>query len=121
MKSITPITSQEALEIYKAGPEAVVKIICQLSEFVVKIDELKEENEQLKARVQELENRLAQNSRNSSKPPSSDGFKRPMTQSLREKTGRKPGGQPGHEGHTLKIVDNPQHIKCLKVEGVCEC
>lgn len=105
------LTEQEALEIYHSGPEAVVKILCAFSKRIVDLEQ----------RVQELENRLAQNSGNSSKPPSSDGFKRPMTQSLREKTGRKPGGQNGHEGHTLKIVDDPQHIERLKVESICEC
>lgn len=58
----------------------------------------------LEARIAELEKRLNQNSSNSSKPPSSDGFKR--TKSLRPKnSGRNPGGQPGHKGQTL--LQNP--------------
>ena len=64
--------------------------------------------EQLTAEVAELKRQLGQNSRNSSKPPSSDSpFTKPAPKSLRRKSGRKPGGQPGHPGSTLALVDNP--------------
>lgn len=65
--------------------------------------ELREENRLLKARVKELEERLAQNSRNTSKPPSSDP---PSLPPLPPKpgSGRKPGGQPGHQGHQRQLV-----------------
>jgi transposase len=61
----------------------------------------------LQARVAELEARLGMNSRNSHKPPSSDGPAKPAPKSLRGKSGRKPGGQPGHPGHALALVDDP--------------
>ena len=64
--------------------------------------------EVLRAEVAELKRQLGQNSRNSSKPPSSDSpFTKPAPKSLRRKSGRKPGGQPGHPGSTLALVDNP--------------
>jgi transposase len=76
--------------------------------------------QQLTARVEELEARLSKDSHNSSKPPSSDGpWKK--TCSLREPSGKKSGGQAGHQGKTLKrashadIVINyplPQHCQC---------
>lgn len=72
----------------------------------------------LAEKVTELEARLRQNSSNSSKPPSSDGLSKPVTQSLREKSGRKPGGQKGHKGHGLKIVGEPDKIVIVS-PGVC--
>jgi transposase len=65
----------------------------------------------LKARLAELERRLGLNSSNSGKPPSSDGLKKPpRVSSLREKTGKPSGGQPGHKGETLRQVGEPDRI-----------
>jgi transposase len=62
----------------------------------------------LRARIAELERRLGLNSSNSGKPPSSDGLKKPRrTGSLREASGKKPGGQKGHKGETLRQVAEP--------------
>jgi transposase len=63
------------------------------------------------ARIADLEAQLKQNSKNSSRPPSSDSpFIKPAPKSLRGKSGRKPGGQPGHEGRTLMQVKRPDRI-----------
>ena len=62
--------------------------------------ELKKEIEKLKNQINSLREQLNKNSHNSSKPPSTDGFKK-KTKSLRKPSGKKPGGQPGHAGHTL--------------------
>ncbi|MDA1278379.1 MAG: IS66 family transposase [Verrucomicrobia bacterium] len=62
----------------------------------------------LKARIGELERRLGLNSSNSGKPPSSDGLKKPArVMSLREPSDRKPGGQKGHKGETLRQAAEP--------------
>jgi transposase len=65
----------------------------------------------LLARVAELERRLGLNSSNSGRPPSSDGLhkpkREPRTRSLRERSGKPPGGQTGHKGETLRQVDAP--------------
>ena len=63
---------------------------------------------ELRARIAELERRLGLNSGNSGKPPSSDGLKKPVrVGSLRERSGKKPGGQTGHPGGTLSRTDTP--------------
>jgi transposase len=62
----------------------------------------------LHARIAELERRLGLNSGNSGKPPSSDGLQKPTRIcSLREKSGKKTGGQPGHPGKTLRRTATP--------------
>ena len=70
----------------------------------------------LRAEVKELRARLNQNSTNSSKPPSTDGFNR--NRSLRTKTGKKSGGQPGHEGNKLEMISHPDKIVRLD-PGFC--
>jgi transposase len=82
---------------------------------------LEEKNKQLEARVAELERQLGQNSSNSSKPPSSDPPWLPSKK--KPKTGRKPGGQPGHEGHHRELVDADQVPDLRKVFPVqsCDC
>jgi len=65
----------------------------------------------LRAQVAELERRLGLNSSNSGKPPSSDGLKKPArVSSLRERSGKKPGGQKGHKGETLRQVADPNEV-----------
>jgi transposase len=70
--------------------------------------QLRELVEVLRAEVAELRRRLGQNSQNSSQPPSSDSvFDKPAPKSLRKRSGRRPGGQPGHPGSTLRQVADP--------------
>lgn len=71
---------------------------------------LEAQNAELEARLEKLEAQLAKNSTNSSKPPGSDGLKKPKPKSRREKGKRKSGGQPGHEGKTLEMVATPDDI-----------
>lgn len=63
--------------------------------------------EELRARVAELERQVGRNSRNSSAPPSSDGLAKPPPRSMRGKSGRRPGKQPGSPGAALSQVERP--------------
>lgn len=75
---------------------------------------------ELEARLKALEDRLAQDSQNSSNPPSSDSFGR-RTKSQRTKSGKAPGGQKGHKGKTLKMVSDPDEVVLHLVEACSEC
>jgi transposase len=75
---------------------------------------------ELQAEVRRLRDMAAQSSRNSSRPPSTDRLEQPQPKSLRQKSGRKPGGQPGHPGSTLRFSDHPQHIQIHLLQE-CEC
>ncbi len=63
----------------------------------------------LTARVEQLEARLAGHSQNSHRPPSSDGARKPA-RSQRARSGRAPGGQPGHPGYTLALTATPDGV-----------
>ena len=65
---------------------------------------------QLNQTIQELKEQLNKNSKNSSKPPSSDGYKKPAPKSLRKPSGKKVGGQDGHQGTHLAVITAPDEI-----------
>lgn len=77
--------------------------------------------DKLSQRVRQLEDQVAKNSGNSSKPPGSDGLSKPKTRSLRRSEGRKPGGQEGHEGHTLCMVEEPDHTQMYPLSTCPHC
>ena len=68
------LTREEALAIYQAGPQTVVRVFLEMD---ARLHALEQRVEELQAQVQPLQDQLAQNSRNSSKPPSSDGLHKP--------------------------------------------
>ena len=71
--------------------------------------------------IQVLRDQIAKNSQNSSKPPGSDGLRKPKTKSLRTKSERPFGGQPGHAGATLKMVAEPDEIERHRVTSCPHC
>ena len=75
---------------------------------------------QLLQRVQALEEQLGKNSHNSHLPPSSDRFVR-QPKSLRKQSGKKPGGQPGHPGQSLRFSSSPDEVIVQRVESCQHC
>ena len=74
------------------------------------LDALRAQVDALSAEAAELRARLGQNSRNSSRPPSSEGLAKPAPKSLRKKTGRRPGRPKGQPGATLEMTDRPDMV-----------
>ncbi len=108
MTSVTDTLLSDADLVTSAIPTAVAEEIARLR---AENAALQQTVATLTARIAELERRLGLNSENSGKPPSSDGLKKPpRTVSLRESSDKKPGGQPGHPGDTLRPVAEPDVI-----------
>lgn len=96
------LTREQIYNLIHESPDGIVALI----------QGLYKQNQELRQRIEHLEAIINKNSSNSSKPPSSDGFNKPKrTASLRQKTGKKPGGQKGHDGFTLKQAEEPDHLE----------
>jgi transposase len=107
---IPKLTKEQFKQVYDQGLDATFALFDALQQAVEKLEE----------RVTHLEGILAKDSHNSSKPPSSDGLKRPP-KSLRQTSNKSSGGQRGHEGTTLRLIDNPDEVKELRPTGKCTC
>ena len=81
----------------------------------------------LQETIKDLRRQLNQNSGNSSKPPSSDGYRKPSPKSLRTRSGKKPGGQKGHNGANMSLPHDPDEkvlhipLKCQTCQHLSEC
>ena len=117
------MSREDILTVYEEGPDAVVQLVEFLMDTIDKqsdqIAMMSERIAELEERVKTLEGQLKLNSRNSSKPPSSDGFRKPPVK--RKKTGKPPGGQKGHKGHTLLMVEDPDWEITYPVTECCSC
>ena len=86
------------------------ELITELRLQAAEAGELREQVEQLRREVADLAARVKQNSKNSSRPPSSDGLGKPAPKSLRKSTGRKPGRPKGQPGATMELTGHPDHV-----------
>jgi transposase len=93
----------------------------RIAELEAEIAGLRAQIQELVARNQQLQARLAKDSHNSSKPPSSDPLGRKRSRSQRQKSGKKPGGQLGHRGETLRLVATPDEVVEHRPAVCTEC
>ncbi len=105
------LTRQDAHALYRAGEDTVVRVLLEMN---ARMQALERQVQDLTARlnaseqrVRQLEEQVAKDSHNSSKPPSSDGLAKPKPKRLRPPSARPTGGQPGHPGRTLRMVEQP--------------
>lgn len=105
-------TRDQIRAVYHLGPDAVIALTETLCGVI-------RSHEQ---RIKHLGDIIAKDSHNSSKPPSSDKPKKASRKVVnsRTKSGKKPGGQPGHPGSTLQKVDTPDHTISYHCEGSCD-
>jgi len=89
-----------------------------LAQRDAEIARLRAQVAELQEQVADLAARVGQNSKNSSKPPSSDGLGKPAPKSLRGKTGRRPGRPKGQPGVTMQLTDHPDRV-VRHVPGCC--
>lgn len=99
------------MEQNKASLEQNKKQTATISDMEQTISGLKQTISDLQETIKDLQRQLNMDSHNSSKPPSSDGYKKAnKNRSLREKTGRKTGGQKGHKGVNMKLHNEPKAL-----------
>lgn len=109
-KDMQYLSRAEISQTYHQGEEAVIALVETLQNALKRM-------EILEGRIAMLEGQTKKNSGNSSKPPSSDGLRR--TVSERTASGKKPGGQAEHPGRTLERSASPDEIIRHSVASVC--
>ena len=112
---------QQLQRTVKSLQDRVVSLEAENHKLRNENNKLRDENNKLQEEVKELTGKLAKNSTNSSKPPSSDGYKKPKPKSLRKPSGKSPGGQKGHPGTRLERTETPDHTVVHPVSQCQKC
>jgi transposase len=116
------VSARDRIAQLEARVEALLVEVERLKGFEARVGELEKENAALRRENAALKEKLGKSSRNSSKPPSSDGPQVP-SRPKRTPTGRKPGGQPGHERHERALVpiEEVDEVVVLKPARCGDC
>ncbi|MFZ3101350.1 MAG: DUF6444 domain-containing protein, partial [Desulfitobacteriaceae bacterium] len=122
------MTEESIIKSYNEGLNSIIILVKdltnnftnQIGSLTNEINDLKTVNLEFSNRIAELEARLNKNSSNSSKPPSSDGYKKKIHNN-RVKNERTTGGQVGHKGHTLLKVEKPDFRVDAPIVDLCDC
>ncbi len=113
-KEVAAMTLQEEnaqlREENKWQAQRIAELEAQVAALEAQVAAFMETVREQSRQICELREQLQKNSQNSSRPPSSDGLKKPRPTSLREKSGRKAGGQNGHKGHGLRLQREPDAV-----------
>ena len=122
------LTRADAQALYRAGEDAVVRVLLELDQVKAEVLTLRADNAVLRQECQALRDEVhalkaaaAKDSHNSSKPPSSDGLAKPKPKSLRTPSARPTGGQLGHPGQTLRMVPTPDRTVRHPVDRCTGC
>ena len=107
--------------VIEAANRTITGLNCTVDSLTATVNELNKMIDELNQTVRDLREKLGKNSGNSSKPPSSDGLKKPAPKSLRGTSGRSAGGQKGHSGSNLTIIPEPDEIIMHEPGACAEC
>ncbi|MFP3030237.1 MAG: DUF6444 domain-containing protein [Wolbachia sp.] len=92
------------------------EIVAENGNLKEEIKALITENDSLKAKIIELEDKLGLNSQNSSLPPSRDIYRKKG----KKKSDKNPGGQPGHKAHKRELMAADEVVSCT-IGKICMC
>ena len=110
-KKLYDLSDAELHTLYNSGPEFTISFIKSILDRLIRVED----------EISHLKSIISKDSHNSSKPPSTDSFKKKnKIKNLRKKSGKKSGGQEGHPGTTLRLSDKPDTITPLAVTS-CSC
>ena len=118
------IEEAKIIQMYQEGLSKVITVVQDMSSKIdiltSEVADLKASNATQASKIKDLEARINKDSSTSSKPPSSDGYKKSIKNN-REKSGKPTGGQPGHKGSTLDKIENPDFRIEYKTPEACDC
>ena len=101
---------QVLLQKLEEKDQVIASLQAAISSLQNTISSMQTSMDEMNQVIAALKEQLKKNSNNSSKPPSSDGYRKPAPKSLRESSGKKQGGQKDHPGSYLSVCAKPDQV-----------